>query len=231
MGPQMASKDIYQIARTQILNELFKGDKFPKKISELDKKQLKKVKNHAIRYGHTIEEVLEAVLNSEVAFRAIVGKSPKRMDYFENTLITFLNSLDPVKIAKKLPKSGHKAKYVVNGKIYVGGGRRNDVKSLDIEVTFKNNIVIYLVHKYTMEDGGAQDNQFREAKETLRQVYNEAGKVGLILGAVLDGDYYTKKRLKGMTKLEQAQRENPDTIVCNYQTFEQQTKIIWDRKL
>ena len=44
--------DIYQSARTKILNEIFAGDKFPKKISELDANQLKKIDNHAIRYGY-----------------------------------------------------------------------------------------------------------------------------------------------------------------------------------
>jgi hypothetical protein len=223
------SVDIYLAARTKILNEIFVGDKFPKKISDLDAKQIKKIENHATRYGHTVQEVLEAVLNNEVAFRSIVGKSPERMDYYETTLITYLNRLEVVLLAEKLPKSGPNAKYIVNGKILIGGGRRNDVKSLDIEVIFKNSQKLYLVHKYTMEDGGAQDNQFREAKETLKNLYTPGGKIHQNLGAVLDGDYYVKKRLKGPTKLEQAKEEHPDAFICTYKTFKEETKTIWSR--
>ena len=226
----MGMEDIYQIARTKILHDLFRADRFPKKLSDLDAKQLKKIENHAERYGHTIQEVLDAVLNNEVAFRAIVGKSPVRMDYYETTLVSYLNGLKCVKNAEKLPKSGPSAKYIVSGKIFVGGGRRNDVKSLDIEVTFKNEKKLYLVHKYTMEDGGAQDNQFREAKETLKNVYTSKKTTEINLGAVLDGDYYVKNRAKGLTRIEQAKIEHPDTYICTYKTFEQETKTIWSQE-
>jgi hypothetical protein len=36
-------EDIYKVARRKILEELFENDKFPKKISDLDSKQLKKI--------------------------------------------------------------------------------------------------------------------------------------------------------------------------------------------
>ena len=98
--------DIYQKARSKILNEIYSGDKFPKILSDLDSNQLKKINNHAIRYGHNVQEVLEAVLNNEVAFRAIVGKNPEKMDYFETTLVSYLNDFDFVSKAEKLPKSG-----------------------------------------------------------------------------------------------------------------------------
>ena len=152
------------------------------------------------------------------------------MDYYETTLVSYLNGLKCVKNAEKLPKSGPSAKYIVSGKIFVGGGRRNDVKSLDIEVTFKNDQKIYLVHKYTMEDGGAQDNQFREAKETLKNVYTSKKTIEINLGAVLDGDYYVKNRAKGLTRIQQAKIEHPDTYICTYKTFEQETKTIWSQE-
>jgi hypothetical protein len=223
------TEDIYDIARRRILHSLFSGDKFPKKLSELDRTQLDKIGNHADRYGHTTQEVLDAVLNNEVAYRAIVGKSPARMDYYEDTLIEFLNKLKIVKNADKLPKSGPNAKYIVEGKILTGGGRRNDVKSLDIEITFRNGKKLFVVHKYTMEDGGAQDNQYREAKETLKQIYTKDRKVLVNLGAVLDGDYYVKSRTRSLTRLEIAKNEHPETIVCTYETFEQETKAIWSQ--
>ena len=224
------TKDIYKAAREKILEELFEGDIFPKKISDLDSKQLKKIENQAERYGHSIEEVLDSVLHNEVAYRAIVGKSPERMDYYEDTLVEFLKSLKCVKTAVKLPKSGPNAKYIVNGKILTGGGRRNDVKSLDLEISFTNGEVLFAVHKYTMEDGGAQDNQYREAKETLKQIHDSRGKVSVNLAAILDGDYYVKERSTKKTKLEQAQIEHPNTIVCTYKNFESKTKTIWSRE-
>ena len=104
------------------------------------------------------------------------------------------------------------------------------MKSLDLEISFTNGEVLFAVHKYTMEDGGAQDNQYREAKETLKQVHDSRGKVSVNLAAILDGDYYVKERSTRKTKLEQAQLEHPETIVCTYKNFESKTKTIWSRE-
>ena len=81
-----------------------------------------------------------------------------------------------------------------------------------------------------MEDGGAQDNQYREAKETLKQIYTKDRKVLVNLGAVLDGDYYVKSRTRSLTRLEMTKKEHPKTIVCTYETFEQETKAIWSQE-
>jgi hypothetical protein len=174
----------------------------------------------------------EKIVSAKVEARLVNVKKQGLDDKLKRKEIvdtTYLNRLEVVLLAEKLPKSGPNAKYIVNGKILIGGGRRNDVKSLDIEVTFKNSQKLYLVHKYTMEDGGAQDNQFREAKETLKNLYTPGGKIHQNLGAVLDGDYYVKKRLKSPTKLEQAKEEHPDAFICTYKTFKEETKTIWSR--
>lgn len=221
-------KSIYDEARERILKDLFDGDIFPKAIDSLDENQRQKIRNHAERFGHSEEEVVSAVLENEVAYRIIVGKNPGRMDFYEDTLVEFLNNLPQVSVASKLPKSGPGAKYLSDGEIRTGGGRQNHVKSLDIYVQFANGANAYIIHKYTMEDGGAQDNQFREAMGTLSQIRKKPNLEKPNIIAVLDGAYYSKTRSNGLSRLHQAREEAPEAFICGYETFLEETRSIWD---
>jgi hypothetical protein len=222
---------IYEKARLQILKDLRVGLTFPMKKSELSKTQVKKIESHAKRFGHTVEEVFQIVLKNEVAYFAIVGKNPGRMDYYEKALVEFLIKQPQISRVKKLPKSGKNAKHIWRGEILVGGGKRGDVKSLDLEVEFQNGNIVYVVHKFTQEGGGAQDNQYREAKAALAQVRLPSGKAKVNLAAVLDGDYYTKTSAKKqLSKIEATKLEHTDAFVCTYKTFIEETKSIWGKQ-
>jgi hypothetical protein len=104
------------------------------------------------------------------------------------------------------------------------------VKSIDIKVEFKNEAVAYIIHKFTGEAGGAQDNQWREAVAALEQVKGNTGStVNLI--AVLDGNYYLlpRRSASGLSRLEETRNQHPNAIVCTYENFTEATKAIWDR--
>lgn len=223
-------ENIYEKARLEILKNLRVGLEFPVKEGTLTPVQRAKIQAHAKRFGHLEKDVLKIVLENEVAYFAIVGKNPGRMDYYEDALVRFLSQQPQVKRAVKLPKSGPRAKYIWRGEVLTGGGRRGDVKSLDLEVEFNNAELIYVVHKFTQEGGGAQDNQYREAKGALAQVRLPSGTVKVNLAAVLDGEYYLKPSAKGISKLQATQLEHTDAVVCTYQTFIQETKSIWGRR-
>jgi hypothetical protein len=223
-------ENIYEKARLQILKDLRVGLTFPVAEGDLTPTQRAKIEAHAKRFGHSVSEVTRIVLENEVAYFAIVGKNPGRMDYYEDALVKFLSLQAQVARAIKLPKSGPRAKHIWRGEVHTGGGRRGDVKSLDIEVEFKNSALVYVVHKFTQEGGGAQDNQYREAKGALAQVRLPSGKVKVNLAAVLDGDYYLRPSAKGISKLQATQLEHTDAVVCTYQTFIEETKSIWERR-
>lgn len=220
--------DIYEIARLEKLIEIRDADPWPIPASGLTNTQQEKVASHALRYGHPISEVEQAVEINEVAFRAIVGKDPSRMDYWENTLVDFLNKLDCVALAEKLNKSGPKAVFIDRGELKFGGKHPN-LKSLDLKVEFKNGAILYVIHKYTKDEGGAQNNQFKDAKDTMREHLAPDGIRRIYLAAVLDGEYYSKVRAKSKhTRLEEAKVAHPSVIVCTYKKFEESTKAIWN---
>lgn len=219
--------DIYEEAHKSVLADLQNESGMPSSVEELDENAKMKIASHAARYGHSVEEVTEAILQNEVTYRAIVGKNPSRMDYFEETLAQFLRGLAFVKSVKKLPKGGANAVHVSNGAIQIGGGKRKFIKSLDLEVEFKNLKKVYVIHKYTKQGGGAQDSALRDALLTLEQGVNEKTNSRVNLVACLDGAFYQMKLRSGKSRLEQAKLDFPEALICTYETFEDVTKTIW----
>lgn len=229
-----AQSDIYEKARTRILRELSISEKRPKWQGEMTATQLEQVQAHADRYGHSLQEVVDAVIQNEVAFRFILGRNPSRMSYWEAALVDFLNTLPCVARAIQLPKNGKQRLYIVDGELVSQKPDSLHIKSLDLKVEFRNGAVAYIIHKFTAEAGGAQDNQWREANaalEQLRQKTTRRSKINLV--AVLDGAYYIQPRRtsNGKTRIMETQEAHPYAIVCTYQEFSEATRAIWDEPI
>ena len=222
------SENIYEIARRNKVRELYVKDARPKWKTDLTQDQVQAIARHADRFGHTEQEVTEAVLSNEVAFRFVLGKHVGRMDYWETALASYLESLPMVKSATKLPKNGRGRLYVVGGRLQSEKPDSLHIKSIDIEVQFKNGNSAYVIHKFTAEAGGAQDNQWREAMAAIEQL-KVPGRPSVNLVAVLDGEYYVMPRRSssGMSRLEETKQQHPYAIVCTYEQFAQATKEIW----
>jgi hypothetical protein len=220
--------DIYDIALSKIQQKLAKTSVLPKDEGELSADAVKKIESLAERFGIAKDEVISAVLTNLVAYRVIVGKNPSKMDYYEDTLKAYLETLDEVKSVKKLPKSGKNSLHVRGGKIVSNLKKDKHLKSLDLQVEFKNGQVAYVIHKYTRDTGGTQGSASRDAIMTLKQGLDANGTRILNLVAVLDGPYYQLKNKHGETKLSIAKKEDPDALICTYLEFQETTKPIWE---
>lgn len=223
-----ANENIYEVARRKKIRELYISDVRPKWKTELTSEQLASIARHADRFGHTEEEVIDAVLSSEVAYRFVLGKHVGRMDYWETALVEYLKTLPMVDKAVKLPKTGRGRLYVVQGKLASSKPVGLHIKSIDIQITFANGAEAYVIHKFTGEAGGAQDNQWREALAALEQL-KVAKASSIVLIAVLDGDYYVAPRrsASGLSRLDETKIQHPDAIVCTYEQFTDATRAIW----
>lgn len=86
--------------------------------------------------------------------------------------------------------SGPNALYSWNNKIFsISNNKPKELKSLDFVVNYQNTL-IYVVNKYTNEEGGAQDNQYKDVIVQLRYLGpNTIDQVWFYL----DGKCYTKK--------------------------------------
>jgi hypothetical protein len=222
--------DIYEAKRLQVLEEIKKLEgSFPKEKSSLTADQLTKIEHHAEKFGHTVAEVLESVLRDSVAYRAIVGKDPSRMDYYETALVDYLMKQPQVEKVQKLPKGGKNSYHIDKGKI-VKGKKTKLIKSLDLYVEFKNGETLWIIHKFTKEGGGAQDAAFRDAELTLQQAIAVNGKTLVNIAAVLDGEYY-KQKIEGgtLTRLEKASRDASHAIVSTFDGLIEASSHLWSK--
>lgn len=222
--------DIYEAKRQQVLLEIKELEgSFPKKKGDLTAEQLKKIEHHADKYGHSIEEVVESILKDSVAYRAIVGKDPSRMDYYETALVEYLMNQPQVQKVLKLPKGGKNSYHIDKGQV-VKGKKTKLIKSLDLYVEFINGETLWIIHKFTKEGGGAQDAAFRDAELTLQHVVGANGKTQINVAAVLDGDYY-KQKIEGgsLTRLAKAARDASTSIVSTYDGLIEASKHIWSK--
>lgn len=68
-------------------------------------------------------------------------------------------------------------------------------------------ILNYVSHKYTKDEGGAQDNQYKDIQEFLKNSRDTSLKNTIFL-AICDGDYYKQKDSKtgDITKIERLKK-------------------------
>lgn len=218
--------DIYKVARRKILAKI-KQDmgSFPKVQSDLTKNQMTKVANFADRYELELADILNLVLNDKNVFLAIAAKDPNRMGFYEAELRKFLLKQSTfVRDVQILPKSGPDARYLNQGAI--SQNKPADVKSLDLLVSLKNGVKIYVIHKYTRQSGGVQSSALTDVKNTLKQL-GETSMAGnkVYIAAILDGDYYSRTTTRSkVSKIEQTKLLFPNVIVTTWTDFVQDSK-------
>jgi hypothetical protein len=220
--------DIYEIAKKKVLDKTKENLVFPMQEQQLTQEQKQKIVSHAKRIGCSYRDVLDLVLSNEVGYLSIVAKNTSRQDYYEDALVNYIDSLNIVANVRKLPKSGFGSLYIQRG-ILVKNVKiedaPKDVKSLDLEITLNSGEIVYATHKYTEDDGGAQNNQHKDVENTLRHNIKSDGTFGENkLVAICDGLYYNKPRgKKGLSPkkidlVKQVAKET-GTYVCDYTTF------------
>jgi hypothetical protein len=222
--------DIYDEALARIQAKLAKTDILPKDEGELSAKAVKKIESLAERFGIAKETVMDAVLTNLVAYRVIVGKNPSKMDYYEDTLKSYLEKLPEVKTVKKLPKSGKNSLHVRDGRIVSHVKKNKMLKSLDLEVEFQNGETVYVIHKYTRDSGGTQGSASRDAIMTLKEGLSPNGSRILNLVGILDGPFYQMKNKNGESRIALAKQEDPQALLCTYLDFSETTRPIWESK-
>jgi hypothetical protein len=218
--------DIYNVARKKILAKI-KLDMglFPKAMDELTSEQKTKVENFAERYEVEPSEIYKLVLKDENAFLAIAAKDPNRMGFYEAELRNYLLKQKVfINTVEILPKSGKGAHYLNNG--LISSNKPAGVKSLDLKITLKNGTVIYVIHKYTRQSGGAQTSALTDVRNTLNQLGNKtAAGQDVYIASILDGDFYSKISPRStVSKLEETKMLYPNVIVTTWVEFVKDSK-------
>lgn len=156
----------------------------------------------------TYENVVSLIKNS-IVFSAKFIVDAGRQNIFETTAFGFLKEIIGEKLAhhvEKLPNSGVRSCYVVNGVLQhnLPRNQRQGQKSIDFKITL-GEVSVYIAHKYTSEDGGAQDNQFNDLLGFITHANQNKDK-NLMYIAIADGPYYRSTRMHSLQ--ENANKNN-----------------------
>jgi predicted transcriptional regulator len=205
----MLIKDMYKIEydiaykkNINIISEQAKNND-PLLIKRLEKLNQTKYKEN------TVEELLEETKRSTL-FAKLIAIDPKKQNFFEGIAFRELK-----KYLKKLKNSTYEGKKVYiqeNGNItYNKNEKYKTSKSIDFYGK-KNGICYCILHKYTNESGGSQDNTKIEVINFL-EAASKNKKNNVIFVTILDGDYYKKHFL------ELKKYEKSNIIVSDIDSF------------
>ena len=161
---------------------------------ENNQKLKEKLLSWCDRYDYDFDELMRKLKKADdILIIGQFAKDPGKQNIHEDMAFDYLLKL-PI-ISKQIHLSkGKNAKYVVGGKIKEEKGTAN-IKSLDCYFCYEyknSKLEFYTSNKYTKSSGGAQDNQFNDLQEFMKEARDVTDK-NIFLMAVADGDYYQKK--------------------------------------
>jgi len=160
-----------------------------------------KINRWAKKFSFLEKDVRSKIL-SDSMFACIFAKDPKKMNFYEKMASEYLT--------KNLTQFNNLANnnlcYIVEGEVYEGQ-KINDLKTIDFKWTFKG-IDCFASHKYIKADGGAQDNQYNDVRNSLKEAQNIDG---IKFIAICDGPYFQRNNRLNRLK-EEFENENVSVL-------------------
>lgn len=149
----------------------------------------RKIGTFASRFELAIDAVEQKIRTDEM-FRAFFAKDPGKQKIHENIAAAFIAGMPEVENFDQL---AHDGLVVIQGAVRSRKEVRTEgatarAKTVDFTWDTRGK-KIYASHKYTKHSGGAQDNQYRDLQEFIREA-NESNLRDTYFLAIADGDYY-----------------------------------------
>lgn len=162
-----------------------------------------KLFNWCDRFDYDYDELLKRLkATDDILIIGQFAKDPGKQNIHEDMAFDYLLKLPVISNQTHLPK-GKNAKFIVGGKIKNDKGTAN-IKSLDCYFCYEyrnKKLEFYTSNKYTKSSGGAQDNQFNDLQEFMKEARDVTDK-NIFLMAVADGKYYQNKYDEFNTRIE-----------------------------
>jgi len=154
-----------------------------------DENLQRKIKTFSSRFAF-VESRVKAKIREDEMFRAFFAKDPGKQKIHENIAAAFIEKIPTVSNFKQL---AHDAFQLLGGTVVPRkdvrkGGGTSGAKSIDFSWETRG-VKIFASHKYTKSSGGAQDNQYRDLQDFIREA-NQSNLRATIFLAVADGNYY-----------------------------------------
>lgn len=160
-----------------------------------DEKMLFKMSNYSKKFDIPFK-LLEHKILQDNLYANIFIKDPSKQSLHQRTAAKYIESITEVVNFMQLPAAGSDACYVCNdGIVRKGDVNKGLTKSIDFYWEY-DDCVYYAAHKYTKDEGGAQDNQFNDLCNFLINAsHSKSEKIYYL--AIGDGDYYKHKYRDG----------------------------------
>ena len=174
-----------KIQREKSINEVVKEIK--------SRDMIKKINNYCEKWDDDYEKVEEQILTDK-RFRRSFVKDVKKTNIYEKEALNYLQNDIKLNI-DKLPARGKNAICLKKGKLVSGSSDKDTTKSIDLIEIKKEKLVFYL-HKYINEEGGAQCNQYRDVVHFLNEselFLQQQKDTDIQFKAILDGKYFDKR--------------------------------------
>lgn len=162
-----------------------------------------KLFNWCERFDYNFDELIKKLKKTnDILIIGQFAKDPSKQNIHEEMAYNYLKQLPIISNQIHLSK-GKNAKFIVSGKITNNKGTAN-VKSLDLYFCYKyknKQLEFWTSNKYTKNSGGAQDNQFSDLQEFMKEARDVTNK-NIFLLAIVDGKYYQEKYEEYKTKID-----------------------------
>ncbi len=160
-----------------------------------------KIENYGKKFGLPIAFVRRKIMIDNI-FALNFAKDPSKQSYNQTLAREFIAENPNINFVEQLPSSGKGAMFAVNGILKTNDDltpqeKAAKLKSIDFHwtVTGKSGCVyqIYASHKYTKDEGGAQDNQYSDLCKFMENARpNTSDRIYYL--AIGDGEYYQRRR-------------------------------------
>lgn len=178
----------YKIALDQNISEVREA------ILEDDPSMRVKLENYAEKFGIPIRFLKHKILSDNLFANSFI-KDPSKQSLHQKVAADFIESINCVEDFCQLPAGGQNARYICDDGTVRMGENSGQAKSIDFYWVYDGNIY-YAAHKHTSEEGGAQDNQFKDLQLFLENA-SKSKLASTFFLAIGDGDYYQKRYRNG----------------------------------
>ena len=150
-----------------------------------------KISNYSEKYNIPKKFLIHQILKDPL-FANQFAKDPAKQSIHQKTAGKYIESINCVEDFEQLPASGENAAYICrDGQLHIGSKPSGDkVKSIDFHWFFDGK-EYYAAHKYTKDEGGAQDNQYNDLVEFLINAA-KSNYENIYFLAIGDGAYYQR---------------------------------------
>lgn len=179
---------------------------------------LEKISTHLERNPHlnyTVEQVQQEILTNDILASCFI-KEPGRQNVSEKFIGDYLSNILFLEDFKILGSSSKV--FIIDGQIT----NQRIVGHKSVDFTWRcGELTFYATQKYTQSKGGAQDNQFHDVVDFIRQADKLSDKKTYVF-AIVDGDYYTEYKMEQLRGISQ----NSHIICCSAEEVERECQKI-----